>query len=72
MKNRTAKIHCNRMQDIHNLIPIELTDNDLNWILDWILSIGIGTIAIALQKNPSLTLHSLYLMTVSLPNDDSR
>jgi hypothetical protein len=69
MEHRTAIIHKNRMQKITDLIPLQLTDNDLNWIVDWILAVGIGTINAALKSNPKLTLHDLFILTTKLPED---
>ena len=69
MKNRTAIIHEKRLDKIHELIPVDYSDSDLNWIVDWILSLGIGTIHSALHKHPKLTVHDLFVMTTKLPDD---
>lgn len=69
MQDRTALIHYKRMQLIQELIPVQISDDDLNWLVDWILAIGIGTICAALQSNPKLTLQDLFIMTTKLPND---
>lgn len=69
MKNRTVSIHYKRILNLQELIPVHFSDNDLNWLIDWILAIGIGTIHSALDRNPKLTLHDLFLMTTKLPED---
>lgn len=69
MTNRTAEIHHQRILNIQELIPVEFTDNDLNWIVDWLLSIGIGSIHAALEKYPKLTVHDLFIISTKLTDD---
>jgi hypothetical protein len=71
MANRTAHIHQDRVLKIQELIPVEFSDGDLNWIVDWLLAIGLGTVNSALAQNPKLTLHDLFILTTKLPNDIS-
>lgn len=60
-----AKMH----QAMQSLFPFKITEDDLPYVADLFLTLGMATVKAALAKHPELTIGDLITMFYKLQND---
>lgn len=63
MGNRTIVIDSTTEQTIRSLYEVNLSHNDIQFLADWFMMMGIGFTRHALQTNPQMTIGDLMHLT---------
>ena len=50
---------------IREFIPYIHTDDDMIWVADWFLTMGLAMVKLSLQKHPQLSVGDLISMTIT-------
>jgi hypothetical protein len=57
-----VQIKADVQEQIQKLTRIQLQQRDYSFFVDWLVVIGIGTVKLALERHPELTLGDLVMM----------
>lgn len=53
---------------LRSLFPVPMQTHDVEFAVDWLLLVGVGTVKTALEKNPQLTLGDLISLSFKIYN----
>jgi hypothetical protein len=57
-----VQIKADVQEQIQKLTRIQLQQRDYSFFVDWLVVVGIGTVKLALERHPELTLGDLIMM----------
>lgn len=63
MENTRIELNVTTEQSIRHLYPVSLSKEDMQFIVDWFLMVGIGFTRHALKTNPQMSIGDLMHLT---------